>query len=234
MNIDDWIDEVKRTNGIDLDGYYGKQCMDLYNHYCINVLGTKRGETGCESAKYIVSTSNNTQFFDVYRNTLTFLPKKGDVAVWTNGIYGHVAIVIEDGNMLRFKCIEQNHRGDRKLTVENHRYSLFGLYFLRPKNQTNIINEDKENNNQEEYKLIKENGTFKVTVNKLNVRELPTTKSKTVAQYVKGETIYYDGYIKNDGYVWISYIGKSGNRRYVATGNIKSNGLNDYAFGSFY
>lgn len=228
MNIDNWIEEVKRMNGVDLDGYYGKQCMDLYNHYCINVLETKRGETGCESAKYIVSTSNNTQFFDVYKNTLTFLPKKGDVAVWTNGTYGHVAIVIENGNMLRFKCIEQNYRGDRRLSIENHRYSLFGLYFLRPKNKKNLTEAD---NNVDG--LIRENGTFVVGVSKLNVRELPTTNSSSVAQYTKGDKIHYDSYIKSNGYVWISYIGKSGNRRYVATGNITSKGYNDYAFGYF-
>lgn len=228
MNIDNWIDEVKRMNGVDLDGYYGKQCMDLYNHYCINVLGTKRGETGCESAKYIVSTSNNTQFFDVYKNTLTFLPKKGDVAVWINGAYGHVAVVIEDANMFRFKCIEQNYRDDRRLSIENHRYSLSSLYFLRPKNKKNLT-EAKNNVDG----LIRENGTFVVGVSKLNVRELPTTNSNSVAQYSKGDKINYDSYIKNDDYVWISYIAKSGNRRYVATGNITSKGYNDYAFGYF-
>lgn len=82
------------------------------------------------------------------------------------------------------------------------------------------------------YKLIPEKWRFTVGVNKLNVREKPSTNSKVVAQYSKGQRINYDSYVKANGYVWISYIAKSGKRRYVATGHLV-NGKNNYAFGHF-
>ena len=50
--------------------------------------------------------------------------------------------------------------------------------------------------------------------------------------YSVGQEINYDGWIDNDGYIWISYIGGSGNRRYVAVGQ-SENGQRITDFGSF-
>ena len=41
MKFSEWLDYIKRVGGVDTDGYYGKQCMDLYNSYCNNVLGLR-------------------------------------------------------------------------------------------------------------------------------------------------------------------------------------------------
>lgn len=59
-------------------------------------------------------------------------------------------------------------------------------------------------------------GTAKVLVDVLNVRDKPSTAGKVVAKYKKGQTFNYDGYIKAEGYTWLSYISWSGKRRYVA------------------
>ena len=48
----------------------------------------------------------------------------------------------------------------------------------------------------------------------VNVRASPSTSSSVVAKYNKGETVKYDQTVENEGRLWISYIGKSGNRRY--------------------
>jgi len=48
----------------------------------------------------------------------------------------------------------------------------------------------------------------------VKVRSGPSTSSKQVALYQKGETVNYDKLVKGDGRTWISYIGASGNRRY--------------------
>ena len=48
----------------------------------------------------------------------------------------------------------------------------------------------------------------------VKVRESPSTSSKCVATYKKGETVKYDQTKENEGRLWISYIGNSGNRRY--------------------
>lgn len=49
-----------------------------------------------------------------------------------------------------------------------------------------------------------------------NVRSAPSTKAPVVARYDKGQQINYDSVYEGDGYRWISYIGRSGQRRYVA------------------
>jgi len=139
MRLYEFTNHVISIDGIDNDGYYGKQCMDLYNYYCRMVLGTQKGETGCARAKDIVTTEDNTRFFTVYKNTPDFIPEKGDVFVITGGKWGHVGIVTERGTLHEFKTLEQNRRGDRKLTREVRGYKVDGeLYFLRPKNQENI------------------------------------------------------------------------------------------------
>ena len=139
MRFNEFINHVISIDGIDNDGYYGKQCADLYNYYCRMVLGTQKGETGCARAKDIVTTEDNTRFFTVYKNTPDFIPEKGDVFVITGGKWGHVGIVTERGTLHEFKTLEQNRRGDRKLTREVRGYKVDGeLYFLRPKNQENI------------------------------------------------------------------------------------------------
>ena len=62
-------------------------------------------------------------------------------------------------------------------------------------------------------------GTYRCTVNKLNVRDKPSTSGKIVASYAKGETVVLDNtYTIADGYVWGTYIGASGKRRYIAVG----------------
>lgn len=67
-------------------------------------------------------------------------------------------------------------------------------------------------------KRVSRRGTATVTAKVLNVRDKASTKGKVVATYKKGEKFKYDSYIITNGYVWLSYIGKSGKRRYVAEG----------------
>lgn len=60
--------------------------------------------------------------------------------------------------------------------------------------------------------------TAKVLVDVLNVRSKPDTDAKIMAVYKKDQTFVYDSYQIADGYVWLSYISRSGVRRYVAEG----------------
>lgn len=65
---------------------------------------------------------------------------------------------------------------------------------------------------------IAKSGTATVIVDRLNVRAEPTTASQIVASYSRGQTFNYDSYTIQNGYVWLSYIGGSGARRYIAEG----------------
>lgn len=66
------------------------------------------------------------------------------------------------------------------------------------------------------YKLIPQNGTCTVLVDELMIREEPSTSSKAVGSYTRGESVNYDYYVDNEGYRWISWVGASGKRRYMA------------------
>ena len=58
-------------------------------------------------------------------------------------------------------------------------------------------------------------GTVTVVVDQLNVRASSSTSSSVVATYAYGDIIAYDSVVTNSECTWISYIGGSGNRRYV-------------------
>lgn len=73
------------------------------------------------------------------------------------------------------------------------------------------------------YKLIPQNGTCTVLVDELMIREKPSIKSKTVGSYRKGESVIYDYYVDNEGFRWISWVGASGNRRYMAVRVLATN-----------
>ena len=65
--------------------------------------------------------------------------------------------------------------------------------------------------------LIAHKGTFTPNT-KLPVCAEPTEASPALDYYSSGMNIYYDSYIFEDGYAWISYLTSSGKRRYVAVG----------------
>lgn len=89
-------------------------------------------------------------------------------------------------------------------------------------NYANLLIQIIEENNLQQYDskkftTYKENKKFKVIVNCLNVREYPSLNATIVAEYYKNEVFYSEGYCINEGYVWRTYISKSGLRRYIAT-----------------
>ena len=134
--------------------------------------------------------------------------KKGDILVYGSnygGGYGHIGLIDVNG-----KYYDQN--GIKRLAI-GYRDNPFSGYIcvLRPNNQKKLgLNADRSGNR------IAQNGTFTASVNNLNVRRSPSLSGQVVAQYDKGESVKYDSYIDNEGYRWISYVGKSGNRNYIA------------------
>lgn len=139
MKFNEFVNNVKSTGGVDTDGYYGKQCMDLYNYYCNNVLGLQN--VGASCAKEILNNPNIMNNVERIDNYLEFVPQKGDIAIWTAGEYGHVAICLGEGDINTFKSLDQNWK-PQQLTEEIHNYTYMApLVFLRPKNQSNIVEE---------------------------------------------------------------------------------------------
>ena len=103
MKFNEFLNKVKNMGGIDTDGYYGKQCMDLYNYYCNNVLGLQN--VGASCAKEILNNRNIMDNVERIDNYLEFVPQKGDIAVGDVGGYGHVCICLGEGNTTYFKSL---------------------------------------------------------------------------------------------------------------------------------
>lgn len=141
MKFNELLNDVKSKGGVDTDGYYGKQCMDLYNYYCNNVLNLQN--VGASCAKEILNNPNIMNNVERIDNYPEFVPQKGDIAVGDIGGYGHVCICLGEGDKTYFKSLDQNWK-PQQLTEEKHNYLDMGkLVFLRPKNQTNIQEENK-------------------------------------------------------------------------------------------
>ena len=75
-------------------------------------------------------------------------------------------------------------------------------------------------------KKVKNEKWHGYTTTYCNVRSGPSTASPVVAQYAPGQVVKYDQVWEGNGYRWISYIGGSGKRRWVAyrrtSGNTKA------------
>ena len=72
------------------------------------------------------------------------------------------------------------------------------------------------NNDSKKVKLVKHEKWAGVTQAVCNVRSAPSTSASVVAIYPVGGKINYDRVYEGNGYRWISYVGGSGKRRYVA------------------
>lgn len=203
MKFNEFIENIKKQGGIDKDGAYGKQCMDLYNYYCQQVLELI-GNTGADVAKHILNNKYVLDNVITINNTPSFIPQKGDIAVFTGNASGHVAICLGQADLDTFKTLDQNWVS-QKLTEEIHNYTyLAPLVFLRPKNQKNLIDEF----------------TVRVDKDKAMVRSQPNSKSAIAGtgtlykgnefiatEIVTGEDPFKDGRnqwykSKKGNYVW--------------------------------
>jgi surface antigen len=91
--------------GIDYDGSYGNQCMDVYRMYVKEVLNIPQSPPVI-GAKDVWNTYL-TEYFDRVSNTPDGVPEQGDIAIWSVGTYGHIGIV-DSADKQYLTCFEQN------------------------------------------------------------------------------------------------------------------------------
>lgn len=140
MNYNEFI-KAYEGKATDYDGAYGAQCVDLIKLYLDKVFDIKPGSWG--NAKYywidFEKHPELTTNFTKIKNTLTFVPKKGDIMVWQGGInggYGHLAICTGDGNINHFYSHDQNWSGKVCKKIKHDYKKVYGV--LRPKDQRKI------------------------------------------------------------------------------------------------
>lgn len=122
--------------GIDFDGYYGFQCMDLWQQYNKEVVGGPR--IAAPYAKDVWAKNLYPKdFYTKIANTPNGVPQKGDVIIWSgaaNGGFGHIAVYY-DGNVWNFRSFDQNWPTGSWCHFQPHNYNyVYG--WLRPKKAT--------------------------------------------------------------------------------------------------
>lgn len=128
--------------GINFDGAYGNQCMDVYRQYVKECLG-------CPQSPVVTGAKNvwNTYLKDYFDritndpNDLTLMPQNGDIVIWNVGNYGHIA-VCESATGTTLTCFEQNWtEGDGSGVSEIRKHSNYNgvLGWLRFKKQETDI-----------------------------------------------------------------------------------------------
>lgn len=147
MTFDKWV-KKNIGRGIDYDGTYGVQCVDLAKHYIKNVLGINPQSIGNAIEYYNKRKTSEylTKNFKWIDNTAEFVPKKGDLCVFTSRSgHGHISVATGEGTTSYFYSYDQNFPKAKHepMTLIKHSYNSF-LGVLRPLNQANIGAEKKK------------------------------------------------------------------------------------------
>lgn len=131
------------------------------------------------------------------------------------GIMGHTGIFLRKGEIIHCNATYDTVSINNEKTYINHflneKRSPIERYF-RP-----IVGGEATRKNTKNIR-----GKARVLA-ATNVRSTPSTKAQIVASYYPGDVIYFDKIVKANGYYWLSYIGRSGKRRYTAYRNYKGN-----------
>ncbi len=141
MTMNEWVNKYL-GKGVDYDGAYGVQCVDLVKSFVKNVLGVKPQSIGNAIEYYNKRNSSSylTKNFNWIGYKKGFVPQKGDICVFkTKSGLGHVSVASGQGNSSCFYSYDENYpTGNHEpMTLTKHNYnSLLGV--LRPKNQSNI------------------------------------------------------------------------------------------------
>ncbi|EGQ1279455.1 SH3 domain-containing protein [Staphylococcus pseudintermedius] len=234
--------------GVDFDGYYGYQCMDLAVDYMFKL---SNGNVRLFGNAYQAKNNSLGNYAKVYPNATNFLPEVGDIVVWYpkswNANYGHIGIV-KEANLNQFTSLEQNIIGNLTYgevgRLATHNYNDVA-YFIRPNfsnksHQPNASYSDTQLNPQaivSDWMKTRsgityrhENGQYTVTRKEgAAVYGEPNNDGKQLANFKPNTTLNYDYKYVNDGYVWVGFE-KNNKRYYVQTGY--SDGKIGYKIGS--
>ena len=138
MTITDFFNKYN-YKPIDWDHALGYQCMDLYHQYVNDVL-PGYPHPAAKGAAWLIGALPASHY-TWYANTITAVPKQGDILLWNTsagGGYGHVAIY-NTGNVLSFTSFDQNWPVGSYAHFQSHNYfgGLQGWY--RPIMQTALV-----------------------------------------------------------------------------------------------
>jgi len=99
------------------------QCTDLANDYIDRVWGLKV-IIGTDAKDFPERITPGMEFI---KNTVDYLPKAGEIAVWSGGAgggAGHIAVVLRKGLRTTFRSLDQNWSKPLFITEEKHSYTI--------------------------------------------------------------------------------------------------------------
>lgn len=216
-------------SGFDIDGYFGWQCWDGYAKYCL-WLGVPF--VNCMVSGYVKDIWEqryNNGILDYFDEVESL--EGGEVAIFTENEWtpvSHVAVFVADIDGTQGWFLGQNQGGEAgpngggAFNLVAFPYSTLYTTAFRPKGESLPKQELKEAITEvmdnHEVPFFPEDATFMVGDSPINVRREPSLTGEIVAVYQPGDKVHYDSKGSNDGYRWISYVGESGNRNYLAIG----------------
>lgn len=92
MTVEEFVNNYENKK-VDFDGFYGAQCVDLFRQYVKEVLNIKEHTGAVAGAKDLY---NNFDKMPLMQKNFSkvYGARKGDIAIFGNGQFGHVGIVL--------------------------------------------------------------------------------------------------------------------------------------------
>ena len=132
-------------------------------------------------------------------------PAIGSIAWDASGQYGHVAWV-------------SNVLGDM-IEIEEYNYGIREKYnrrIVKASSMTGFIHfKDVGQASTGNYQSTLVSSGTHVFTEKAAIMNQPSQAAAIIDYYYPGESVHYDQTLEKDGYKWISYLSRTGNRRYV-------------------
>ena len=213
--------------GVDQDGVYGTQCVDLPNYLSVKYFGKALWGNAIDLLDSAKALGYRVEYNEA--GNLDSKPKAGAIFVMDTTYiyghpYGHTGIVIEDSDGYTMKTIEQNVDGNADSLyvggparyMERNFDGIVGWFYF-PTDEL-----EGEATSVSELQSLPTVRVYTVGVEKLNIRNAPSLNSEVVGTYENGEEFNYMEFCYAEGYEWLSYISNSGERRYVASMNTET------------
>lgn len=111
---------------VDVDGYYGGQCVDLFNAWNRDYNNVYINCQPSGFAKSLAQNKNNNGILKYFQETAINNMIEGTVVVYGNCRFApdsHVCFFIKDNGDGTYQSLQQNTRGRQYVTIDNNPYS---------------------------------------------------------------------------------------------------------------
>lgn len=197
------------------NGSYAGQCVSLVQQYlyrCYDVPYRARGNAKDFVPPKFHKVSGNYQAGDILRYGANY-----------GGGYGHIGLIDEIGWWL-----DQN--GVKRRAVGTSRYPFSGWNAVyRPDSPVRATDSASKASNGTNWNTkgipagaTPQSATFRATTTR-NIRRAPGLSGEIARTLDAGATVRYDCYVDADNFRWVSYVGYSGKRCYVAVRRLSDN-----------